>query len=257
MQSTTQFHSMSGALRFRPRVASALFVAATAATLFAPADASAQFRVCNRTGEEIAVAISYRSNGAWLTRGWFNTSPGKCVTPVGGSLQQRFYYVHGQSSTGTWGGDRSFCIDDDSAFRYRGTPACSGARQVKASFTEVDTGMELSYTLNLTTDVSPAKMHAGIDAVRVTWRESLIVPGTYVIRLYNGQSSAVSFRLRCFTKGGGYSQTFPVTLAAYGSTEIGFLEGWVGNFVAGERCEAYHANELAWSVNALSRRNGG
>jgi hypothetical protein len=32
-------------------------------------------------------------------------------------------------------------------------------------------------------------------------------------------------------------------------SEVGFMQGWAGNFVAGESCEAYHGrDEFVWRV---------
>ena len=223
--------------------------------LFTPHDASAQFRVCNRTSKSVSIATAYRAGGEWVTRGWFNAAPGECATPVSGSLQQRYYYVFAESSTGSWTGDFDFCTEKK-AFTYRGRPSCTATRQEQSPFMRIDTGMSLSYTLTLTSKVGPEKVHAAIDAVSVSWRESFAVDNTWVMRLHNDMSASVSFTVKCYSRSGSYSQSFPVTISAHGFTEIGFLEGWPGNFTRGERCYAYHGDERVWRADAGVARPG-
>jgi hypothetical protein len=83
--------------------------------------------------------------------------------------------------------------------------------------------------------------------VEATFRGSLMESGTFVLRLRNGSSQTAEFQLRCYQNNGNY-KNFPIALAPGGTTEIGFLEGWTGNFVSGEYCEANHKGEGLWKV---------
>ena len=40
-----------------------------------------------------------------------------------------------------------------------------------------------------------------------------------------------------------------VVVPARGMTEVGFVQGWPGNFVPGERCEAFDTVDRVWQVN--------
>lgn len=68
-----------------------------------------------------------------------------------------------------------------------------------------------------------------------------------VLQLRNGSGIPLSFDLRCFTRNDRTFKTMFVTIPPRGQREIGFLEGWDGNFVAGERCEARLDNEVLWN----------
>lgn len=57
----------------------------------------------------------------------------------------------------------------------------------------------------------------------------------------------VAFDLTCCSAANA-GKTLYVTIAAHGTTEIGWMEGWPGNFVPGESCEANHQNQILWRV---------
>lgn len=78
------------------------------------------------------------------------------------------------------------------------------------------------------------------------YRLSAFNDGTKVLVLTNRAAEAVSFELKCFTADGSGSKTFFVNIAARGSYSLGFLEGWSGNFVTGERCEAFLGEDRLW-----------
>lgn len=93
-----------------------------------------------------------------------------------------------------------------------------------------------------------AEVAQGVRSLRWQTRESRLEDGTRVLILHNSQGRSVDFHLTCHTRGGA-SKTLFVSVPAYGQKEIGFLEGWPGNFVSGEWCEAFHGGEKQWRID--------
>jgi len=67
-----------------------------ASSALAPSPAFASFRVCNDSGEKISVALAYFGSDAdgWTSEGWWNLDDGECATPIGGDLDNRYYYLY-------------------------------------------------------------------------------------------------------------------------------------------------------------------
>jgi uncharacterized membrane protein len=258
----SQLTQVSSAVRF-----TTILVLATAIVAL-PGRAGAQLNVCNRTDESINVAVGYpqkdETSGrvVWMSRGWYTAAPRSCVTPIAGSLPARTYYVRGESSTSTWGQDASFCTSRN-AYEIQDRADCAASGFTSQSFARVDVGSEVSYTFNLTSRSSPSsgqsdaarEEHAAIDGIRVNWRESLMIDGTWVMQLRNGSSTPVAFTVRCYMNS-GQSKSFWVPVPAEGIYEIGSLQGWQGNFVRGEYCDAYHGSERVWRATAPEYRAG-
>lgn len=78
------------------------------------------------------------------------------------------------------------------------------------------------------------------------FRKSLAEDGTYVLHLHNGSSVSADLELICFVASGEKYKTFSISVPAKGDYELGFLEGWPGNFVPGEWCEASFDGEKLW-----------
>jgi uncharacterized membrane protein len=129
----------------------AIVMAASAALFIVsalqPAPAAASFRVCNESGEKVAVAIAYYGSDSdgWITEGWWNLDDGDCATPVKTDLDNRYYYLYADSDKHTWTGDYENCVDPDTAFTLK--HAESDCNFAKKSFFKVDTGTtSTSYT---------------------------------------------------------------------------------------------------------------
>lgn len=86
-----------------------------------------------------------------------------------------------------------------------------------------------------------------VEDIQVGFRASFSESGTYVLVLRNPSNQTADFQLICYTNSGA-SKAFPIALTPGASTEIGFLEGWTGNFVAGEYCRAAYKGEFLWRV---------
>ena len=89
----------------------------------------------------------------------------------------------------------------------------------------------------------------GVEAIEVGFRRSIADESTMVLVLKNLKTYSLDFDLKCYTTN-GRSKTIFVSIPAREATEIGFLEGWSGNWVTGERCEAYLDGKRLWSVTA-------
>jgi uncharacterized membrane protein len=113
--------------------------------------ALADLRLCNMTGSRIGIAIGYRDAQGWITEGWWNLSPRACETLLRGTLAARFYYVHAldYDRGGEWNGKSVMCTRNRE-FTIRGTEDCLARGYDRASFFEVDTGEQKSWTIQLT-----------------------------------------------------------------------------------------------------------
>jgi len=122
--------------------AAALFVLAAAR----PTPALASFKICNSSGEHIAVAIAYHDAdaGNWVSRGWWNLDDGECKTPIGGDLKDKYYYVYGDGDSHVWKGEHQFCVDNNNKFTLNESDTtCDYDYE---GFFEIDTGDAATYT---------------------------------------------------------------------------------------------------------------
>ena len=214
--------------------------------------AAAQLRVCNQSSETISRAVAYRDRqpeGRFISRGWYVAKPGECPTVVGGPLRERYYYLRGNGTQGsTWGGTVRMCTANDK-FSYTGEADCERSGFKSEDFFVIDSGASTAMTFTLSSaPVQPGDN--GRDAVadlRVSWRYSLLDDGSMVMQLHNARPTTVSFQMQCFTRS-NMSKVLSLSVPAKGMSEVGFVEGWPGNFVAGERCEAFHGNERLWTA---------
>jgi len=80
----------------------------------------AEFRVCNKSGERLDVALGYDGGRqGWISEGWWNIGVNRCVAVRNGDLDSRYYYLYAQGSSGTeWSADDDdehgalFCVSD-------------------------------------------------------------------------------------------------------------------------------------------------
>ncbi|NJL07797.1 MAG: DUF1036 domain-containing protein [Methylacidiphilales bacterium] len=143
---------MSGCvLRFRRHARLAIALAALLAAAAAADPALADFRVCNKTGSRIGLAVGYKEGERWTTEGWWNLSPNSCETLMRGSLVARFYYIYGvdYDRGGEWAG-KAFMCTRDKEFTIRGIEDCLARGFDRTGFFEVDTGEQKSWTVQLT-----------------------------------------------------------------------------------------------------------
>lgn len=86
---------------------------------------------------------------------------------------------------------------------------------------------------------------SAIEKMEIKYRTSLMDAKTRVVILRNIDDTDVRFNLKCCTVNNS-CKTIYVSVPAHQETEIGFLEGWDGNFVSGERIEAHYQDAKLW-----------
>lgn len=117
----------------------------------APEPAAADFRLCNRSGSRIGIALGYKDGNIWATEGWWNIAPRSCETLLRGDLVARFYYVYAidYDQGGEWAGKAYMCTRDKE-FTIRGIEDCLARGFDRTGFFEVDTQEQKSWTVQLT-----------------------------------------------------------------------------------------------------------
>lgn len=129
------------------RVAAAVVVVLGGLLLKSPM-ALAALEFCNSTDVTLSTAVASRSSGEWLSKGWHNIKPGKCMDVIPGSLKKRNYYVYAKGDDIRFEGRHTFCTIPD-GFRIRGRN-CSGKRYDRTKFRKVHTGNTDGFTVSFT-----------------------------------------------------------------------------------------------------------
>lgn len=119
-----------------------------------------RLKVCNqRFNEKISFALSFESNAAFISEGWWSLEKGKCIEiPVSEQLKQSISLVYGElprtyfyarthgDKPQFWywsgiGDGKSFCIDEKKSFKLSGKrtlsgnpPQCTASDQKTAAF---------------------------------------------------------------------------------------------------------------------------
>ena len=128
---------------------SAYIVGFCATFLFVPR-AAAEWTVCNKTGYPVVVAMGYKEDDRWISKGWWHIAGGYCSEIISGDLENRYYYYYAEQVgfTGKWGGDASFCVSQNS-FTIVGDQNCESRGYERKGFRTVDTGDSKSWTTSL------------------------------------------------------------------------------------------------------------
>jgi len=118
--------------------------------LLTSGQAHAFFKICNKSNEEVYVAIGYHEDEQWLAEGWWSVPPADCRNIINGSLTKRYYYIRGEGVNGkVWSGEYSFCTTNEK-FTLADSPDCVSSRVDREGFFQVDTGESSDWTTNLT-----------------------------------------------------------------------------------------------------------
>lgn len=98
----------------------------------------------------VGVAIGYKGQQDWTTEGWWNIRPSSCETLLAGPLSSRYYYVYAvdYDEGGEWTGPGFMCTRDKK-FTIEGVTDCIARGFQRTGFFEVDTGEQLSWTVQL------------------------------------------------------------------------------------------------------------
>lgn len=86
------------------------------------------------------------------------------------------------------------------------------------------------------TQAADARIRDAVAHMELSTRKSIVDETTQVLIMRNIEPYSVDLNLRCFNRA-GTAKTLFVSVPARGTKEVGWLEGWDGNFVTGERCE--------------------
>jgi uncharacterized membrane protein len=118
--------------------------------------ALADFRVCNKTSSRVGIAIGYKADRDWTTEGWWSIDADRCATILPGPLSSRFYYMYAvdYDQGGEWGGNTAFLCTQEKEFTIVGVSNCVARGYQRTGFYEVDTGMQQSWTIQLTEPTS-------------------------------------------------------------------------------------------------------
>jgi len=78
-----------------------------------PSSATVDVEVCNRSGRNSTVAISYVEvgSGRFINRGWYEVADGACTSLV--STDNANFYMYGDTLDGsgrTWSGNHALCV---------------------------------------------------------------------------------------------------------------------------------------------------
>ncbi len=114
--------------------------------------AHAEFRVCNQTDSLVGVSIGYKTDGEWITEGWWRIPADICTPIIEGDLTTRYFYLNAESvdAEGKWRGPVFMCTSNVE-FKIRGVKDCFARGYERTGFFEVDTGKQKSWQVRLTT----------------------------------------------------------------------------------------------------------
>ena len=141
---------------------SATAVLVLAACLLSAAAAKADLRLCNRTDSLIGVSIGYKTEAGWKTEGWWNIEANACEALLAGALSSRYYYVYAidYDRGGEWGGEAYMCTHDKE-FTIEGVNDCMARGFQRTGFFEIDTGNQVSWTVQLTDEADRGEAGRG------------------------------------------------------------------------------------------------
>lgn len=112
-------------------------------------EAKSQVAICNHTPVSAAISIVYYdgTKSKYVTMGWYNADPGRCVTPLATIPDGKIYYhaeaknssikVFRDSDEAHWGASLSRCVSSG-VFSYDDDYKCDGAGDKVARFAEIN-----------------------------------------------------------------------------------------------------------------------
>lgn len=117
-----------------------------------PSRSDAGYEVCNRSGENLSIAIAYfdASADSYRSQGWWNLDQSKCKFFPNLLDRVKEVYVFAESDQTLWSGDFPFCLQDDT-FNYTDADRdrCPDPAYSKG-FLKVEVGDAKTWTTNLT-----------------------------------------------------------------------------------------------------------
>ncbi|MCG6901209.1 MAG: DUF1036 domain-containing protein [Rhodobacter sp.] len=127
----------------------------------AQSSADLGLKFCNETENTQSISVGYEdSKDGFVSEGWWNADPGKCVTPLPGKLKTRYYYFRAEVDGGDFTGNGfSFCTTPE-AYTIVGDKNCEARGYDNEDFREIDTGPDaetFTYTLVATAGTTQGK----------------------------------------------------------------------------------------------------
>lgn len=115
--------------------------------------ALAELEICNDGTALFSIALGFKGEEDWESKGWWNIEPGNCAVVVAGDLTRRYYYYHADTQNdGFWGQGFMFCTSN-ALFDIVGDTDCGDRGFDATDFREIDTGTTaVSYQLRLDDD---------------------------------------------------------------------------------------------------------
>ena len=113
--------------------------------------ASAELRICNKSGSRVGISVGYRNDKGWTTEGWWNLEATSCEVILPGALKSQYYYMFAvdYDEGGEWAGSAFMCTADK-IFTINGIEDCLTRGFQRTGFFEIDTGTQTSWTVQLT-----------------------------------------------------------------------------------------------------------
>ncbi|MBA3050402.1 MAG: DUF1036 domain-containing protein [Alphaproteobacteria bacterium] len=119
----------------------------------AAAPATVDVRVCNRSGRNGTVAISYVEvgTGRFINRGWYEVANGDCTALV--STDNANFYLYGDTLDGsgrTWSGNHALCVQYPGPYTFwsDGSDTCPSGYETR-NFVVMHAEETGTYTWNL------------------------------------------------------------------------------------------------------------
>lgn len=133
------------------RVMLAAVCVAALSLLFAPAEARAEFTVCNQTLDVVNLAVGQEVESAFQTDGWWTIGANQCVNVIRDELSNRYVYIYATDVFGNaiLSGSTDMCVERK-RFTVRGIEECWQRGHIAARFFEVDTLDQARWTFFLT-----------------------------------------------------------------------------------------------------------
>lgn len=102
----------------------------------AAADSTLSLRVCNRSGHDASVAVSYIAVGesGFTNRGWYAVANGACLDTVTTDNANFYFYADATDGSGrSWQGTHPLCVQYPGPFAVRSTaaPRCAANQEEK------------------------------------------------------------------------------------------------------------------------------
>ncbi len=118
--------------------------------LLATETTRAEFRVCNRTGSLINIAVGYNGDDDFQTEGWWTITAASCVVPIKEALKGRYVYLYATDvdANDVLQGTFTMCIEKRK-FLLVGINDCWRRGLLAVNFAEVDTLSSPSWTVFL------------------------------------------------------------------------------------------------------------